>query len=53
MMVLAPGYKDDAKLRELRSTDFYKEVVRDFVPTLKTVFGRHPKAEGGNSAVAA
>jgi hypothetical protein len=41
LMVLAPEYKDDAKLEDLRSTEFYKEVVQDFVPTLKAIFGKH------------
>lgn len=53
MMVLAPGYKDDEKLAELRATDFYKEIVRDFVPQLKAIFGKNHQGGGRSGADAA
>lgn len=38
MRILSPEYADDAKLADLRKTEFYKEIVRDFVPSLRTIF---------------
>ncbi|MDQ8021565.1 MAG: hypothetical protein REI94_06980 [Moraxellaceae bacterium] len=40
MRVVSPEFATDAKFAELRKTDFYKEVERDFVPSLRAIFGK-------------
>lgn len=43
MRVLSPEHASDPKLAELRQTEFYKEIVRDFVPSLHAIFGKKTK----------
>lgn len=43
MRILSPEYANDSKLADLRKTEFYKEIVRDFVPSLRTIFGKGAK----------
>ncbi len=43
MRVLSPEYANDSKLADLRNTEFYKEIVRDFVPSLRSIFGKDTK----------
>ena len=45
MRVLIPEYANDSKLADLRKTEFYKEIVRDFVPSLRTIFDKSAKAK--------
>lgn len=40
MKVMSPEYANDSKQTELRKTEFYNEIERDFVPSLRTIFGK-------------
>ena len=45
MRAISPDYAEDSKLADVRKTEFYEEIVKDFLPALRTIFGKDTTAK--------